>query len=150
MMFYGMILIFLLLDLATKRWMDAQLHLGETMPVIPDWLSWTLIHNKGASFGIFSDYTSVLAAISLVAIILLIYLFRSTKPKTFVIQFGFALLLAGAIGNFIDRVWLGYVIDFIDFRWWPGIFNLADLEIRSGMLLLIVLYLSKRMEILRK
>lgn len=150
MMFYGMILIFLLVDIGTKQWMAAQLNLGETKTVIPDWLSWTLIHNKGASFASFSDYTSVLAAISFIAILLIVYLYRYTKPKTIIVQFGYALLLAGAIGNFIDRVRLGYVIDFIDFRWWPGIFNMADLEIRSGMLLLIVLYLSKRMEILRK
>jgi signal peptidase II len=150
MIFYGMVLIFLLLDLATKRWMEARLHLGETVPILPDWLSWTLIHNKGASFGMFSDYTSVLAAISFVAILFIVYLYRYTKPKTIVVQFGYALLLAGAIGNWIDRVWQGYVTDFIAFRWWPAIFNLADLEIRGGMLLLIILYFSKRMEILRK
>jgi signal peptidase II len=150
MFFYGVILIFLLLDIGTKRWMAAQLNIGETTVVLPDWLSWTLIHNKGASFGMFSDYTSVLTAISFVAILFIVYLYRYTKPKTIVVQFGYALLLAGAIGNFNDRVWLGYVIDFIEFRWWPGIFNVADMEIRSGMIVLIILYFSKRMEILKK
>jgi signal peptidase II len=82
MMFYGMVLMLLLLDLTTKRWMEARLDLGETMPVIPDWLSWTLIHNKGASFGIFPNYTSVLAAISFVASVFIVYLYRYTKPKT--------------------------------------------------------------------
>jgi signal peptidase II len=109
-----------------------------------------LIHNKGASFGIFPNYTSVLAAISFVASVFIVYLYRYTKPKTIIVQFGYALLLAGAIGNGMDRVWQGYVTDFIAFRWWPGIFNLADLEIRGGMLLVIVLYFSKRMAIVRK
>jgi signal peptidase II len=150
MMFYGMVLILLLLDLAIKRWMEARFHLGETMTVIPDWLSWTLIYNKGASFGIFSNYTSVLAAISFIAILFIVYSYRYTKPKTIVVQLGYALLLAGAIGNWVERVWQGYVTDFIAFRWWPGIFNLADMEIRGGMLVLIVLFFTKRMEILRK
>jgi lipoprotein signal peptidase len=52
-MFYWMMVTFLLLDLGTKRWMVARLELGESVSVIPSWLSWKLIHNKGATFGLF-------------------------------------------------------------------------------------------------
>jgi signal peptidase II len=63
------------------------------------------------------------------------------------VQLGFALLLSGALGNLIDRIWLGYVVDFIEFRWWPAIFNIADVEIRGGTLLLLVLYLTRHLHL---
>jgi signal peptidase II len=143
--FYWMMAIFLLLDLGTKRWMEARFDIGEEMTVIPGWLSWKLIHNEGATFGIFSDYTLALIGISFFVVLLIIYLYKKGEPKSIAVNFGFALLLSGALGNFIDRILLQYVIDFIEFRWWPAIFNIADLEIRGGMLLLLYLYITKRL-----
>jgi signal peptidase II len=72
--FYWMTIIFLMLDLGTKRWMEARLDLGESIPVIPGWLSWKLIHNQGATLGIFSEYTEVLIGISFFAILFIISL----------------------------------------------------------------------------
>jgi signal peptidase II len=144
-MFYWMTAIFLFVDLGTKRLMESQLALGESVSVIPGWLSWKLIHNQGATLGIFSEYTEVLIGISFFAILFIIYLYRKSQPKSAVVHLGFALLLSGALGNFIDRIWLLYVVDFIKVRWWPGIFNIADMEIRGGTLLLLFLYLNKRL-----
>jgi signal peptidase II len=144
--FYGLIAIFLSFDIGTKRWMAAHLDLGDSVLVIPGWLSWKLIHNEGATFGIFSNYTGVLIGISFFVILFVFYLYWKSEPKSIAVQLGFALLLGGAIGNFIDRIWLLYVVDFIEIRWWPAIFNVADLEIRGGTLLLIYLYLTKRLK----
>lgn len=65
------------------------------------------------------------------------------KKKSKFITLGFALLLAGALGNLIDRIQYGYVVDFISYRGWPAIFNIADVEIRTGFLLLLIYYLVK-------
>jgi signal peptidase II len=143
-LFYGLILLFFLVDFFTKRWAEYKLDLGQTTNVIPDWLTWNLVHNKGASFGIFSGYTSALVGIGLMAILFIFYLYRKSETKSFVVQISFALVLGGAIGNIVDRILLGYVIDFIEFRWWPAIFNIADIEIRVGTLLLFYLFLTKR------
>jgi signal peptidase II len=143
-LFYGLILVFFLVDFFTKRWAESKLNLGQTINVIPEWLTWNLIYNKGASFGILSGYTSVLIGISLMAILFIFYLHRKSETKSFVVQIGFALVIGGAIGNIVDRILLGYVIDFIEFRWWPAIFNIADIEIRAGTLLLFYLFLTKR------
>jgi signal peptidase II len=143
--FYWMMAIFLLLDLGTKRWMEARFDIGQETTVIPGWLSWMLIHNEGATFGIFSDYTLALIGISFFLMLIIIYLYKKAEPKSLAVNLGFALLLSGALGNFIDRILLQYVIDFIEFRWWPAIFNIADLEIRGGMLLLLYLYITKRL-----
>jgi signal peptidase II len=126
--------------------MEARLDLGESVPVIPGWLSWKLIHNEGASFGIFSGYTTVLIIISFFVILFIFHFYRKSEPKSLAVHLGFALLLSGALGNFIDRIRLFYVIDFIEIRWWPAIFNIADLEIRGGMFLLLYLYLTKRLK----
>lgn len=143
-LFYGLILVFFLVDFFTKRWAESKLNLGQTINFIPEWLTWNLIHNKGASFGILSGYTSFLIGIGVMAILFIFYLHRRSETKSFVVQISFALVIGGAIGNIVDRILLGYVIDFIEFRWWPAIFNIADIEIRVGTLLIFYLFLTKR------
>ncbi|WP_442870474.1 signal peptidase II [Aneurinibacillus sp. Ricciae_BoGa-3] len=83
---------------------------------IPGWLSWKLIHNPGASFGISSGSTPFLTAISAVSIFLLFYLYEKNNTKSLLLKWDSRLSLSGAAGNFIKRIWLDYVIDFIDFR----------------------------------
>lgn len=57
------------------------------------------------------------------------------------------MILSGAVGNLVDRIAYGYVTDFIQFRWWPAIFNVADMEIRIGALMLLILFVTKRWRI---
>jgi signal peptidase II len=140
-MFYWLTILLMLFDQGTKLWIASHLALREKITVIPEWLSWHLIHNEGATFGLFSGFTFVITGISFVVILYVLYLYRKNESKTMAVQWEFALLIGGALGNLIDRVWLGYVVDFIDFRWWPAIFNVADVEIRGGILLLLYLYI---------
>ncbi|WCK52951.1 signal peptidase II [Aneurinibacillus sp. Ricciae_BoGa-3] len=142
-MFYGSILLLLILDLVSKSKMET-LPLNQAFKVIPGWLSWKLIHNPGASFGILSESTPFLTAVSAVSIFVLFYLYEKNNTKSLLLKVGFAFVISGAAGNFINRIWLGYVIDFIDFRWWPAIFNVADIEIRTGSILLLFLFVLKR------
>jgi signal peptidase II len=140
----GMISFLVWLDLGTKWYMETNLKLGQSVPVIPEWLSWKLIHNPGVSFGLFSGYTPILLiSIQFILTLVIMLVYKNFEPKSFYMQIGFALLISGAIGNLVDRIRFGYVIDFISFRWWPAIFNIADMEIRTGMLLLVFLYLSR-------
>lgn len=142
----GMIGLLLWLDLGTKWWMETYLKLGQLAPVIPEWLSWKLIHNAGVSFGLFSGYTPILIGIQFILTLVIVFAYKNFKPKSFFMQLGFALLISGAIGNLIDRIRFGYVIDFISFRWWPAIFNIADMEIRTGALMLLFLYLTQKVD----
>lgn len=140
------IALLLWLDLGTKWWMEAYLKLGQSVPVIPECLSWKLIHNTGVSFGLFSGYTLILIGIQLILVLTIVFVYKNFQPKSFLCWFGFALLLSGSIGNLIDRIRFGYVIDFISFRWWPAIFNIADIEIRTGALLLVYQYLTQKIQ----
>ena len=88
--------------------------------------------NTGITFGIFKGYNILFIFIILLIIGLVIYLYK--KDKKYCLAYG--LILAGAFGNLIDRVFRGFVVDFIDFRIWP-IFNLADAFVTIGVLLLI-------------
>jgi len=95
--------------------------------------------NTGAGFSILTGKTWILAIISLIVIIGLIYYYKDI-PKQKTPQLLFALFLGGAIGNFIDRALRNYVIDFIDFGWWPA-FNIADMALTISVVGLILYYI---------
>jgi signal peptidase II len=141
-----MIGILLFIDLFTKRWMETHLEIGERVDVLPPWLTFELLHNSGASFGFLSGYTTMLIFLQLTGICFVIYFYLKTNPKSIFSILGFAMVISGALGNFIDRISFGYVIDFLSIRWYPAIFNIADIEIRAGVLLLLYLYLIKKLE----
>ena len=100
---------------------------GETVPVIEDVFHFTYIQNRGAAFGMLANNRWVFMIISTVAIVAMcVYLFRFCEETMFT-KIGLALLIGGGIGNMIDRVALGYVIDMIDCRFIDFyVFNVAD------------------------
>ena len=104
----------------------------------------TLTYNTGAAFGIFKDQTILFIIISSIAVIgILVYIYFD-KSTVYIGKLGFSFILGGAFGNLIDRLRLGYVIDFFDFKVWP-VFNIADSAITIGAaLLMISLLLQKR------
>jgi len=128
-----------LFDRVTKLFFSDLLQYGESLPVIRNVLHMTLIHNTGIAFGFFKDQGIVFIVIPVIAIFLLvfnIYYYRQNKEAlSRVYIFAFSLILGGAIGNLIDRIVYGYVIDFIDFRIWP-VFNIADSAITIGAILI--------------
>ena len=103
--------------------------------------------NTGAAFGLFSKSTTflIISSIAIVVALIAVDILMKAKGKTYTI--GFALVLAGAVGNFVDRVLLGYVRDFIMFDFWKAfpIFNFADTCIVIGAVLMCVhfIFLSK-------
>ncbi|MDP6642152.1 MAG: signal peptidase II [Candidatus Nanoarchaeia archaeon] len=99
------------------------------------------VENTGAAFGILQGYRYFLILISLVVMIILIYYLITIKNKSAIRAFSF--ILGGTIGNLIDRIFLGYVRDFIDFQFWPT-FNVADSFITIGALILVYLLMTKK------
>lgn len=99
--------------------------------------------NTGMAFGLFPDYTLVLVLASLFAVGFLFYFYRTQAFTSRLLRLAIGLQLGGALGNLVDRLWTGTVVDFIDVGWWP-IFNLADSSVVVGITLLIsVMLLSK-------
>lgn len=136
----------LALDRITKILAVKWLAQGASVDMIPGIFSMTLVHNTGAAFGMFRGMTAVFSAISLiVAVSISIYiLMNKTIGRVFAISLG--LILGGAVGNMIDRVWLGYVIDFFDLHVWP-VFNVADSCITIGTIVLAVNILSQNSKV---
>jgi signal peptidase II len=123
------------LDWWTKRWVLKTMALGESRKITP-FFYFTHVHNTGSAFGLFQGNNH---ALFLLAIIILGFLFYSARgfyeEGGRCGEIGVALILGGALGNLIDRMQFGHVVDFFDFRIWP-VFNVADSAITVGALTL--------------
>jgi len=135
MIFITVLTIFFL-DQFTKIYIAKNFLLNQPVPLIKGILYFTLVHNRGAAFGIFKNQLPLFIFAAAVAIILIYLNLKKNKKKGFSLyDFSLSLILAGALGNLVDRFTFGYVIDFIDFRIWP-VFNIADSAITAGAILL--------------
>ena len=110
------------------------LSLNQPISVIKGIFSLTLVHNRGAAFGILKNQVPLFIITSIVAVLLIYSELKSNRHRQ-AYSIALSLILAGALGNLIDRVFLGYVIDFLDFHFWP-VFNVADSAITVGALML--------------
>jgi len=129
----------IVLDRFSKIFFSNLLDLNESLILIKNILHFTLVHNTGIAFGLFKDCGFVFIITPLVLTGLLIYniyYYRHTRQLSRVYITAFSLILGGAIGNLIDRIFWGYVIDFIDFRVWP-VFNIADSAITIGAIIIL-------------
>ncbi|MBW2975371.1 signal peptidase II [Candidatus Woesearchaeota archaeon] len=128
-------------DQITKYLISSRIKLHDSIPLIKDILHLTHIQNTGAGFGMLKGWNIILILISMIIIgVILFYFKRIEKEKQ--IHIPIALVLGGAIGNLTDRILLGHVIDFIDFRVWPA-FNIADSAITIGALWLMLYFWKK-------
>jgi signal peptidase II len=128
------VFIILSLDQATKIYLSRILRLNESIPVIKNFLDITMVHNRGAAFGIFRNQVYLFIISAILAILLVVFNLKNNKHNKYYL-ISLSLILAGAIGNLIDRVRLGYVIDFLNFHFWP-VFNVADSAITIGAVML--------------
>lgn len=128
-----------ILDQITKLLVIGNMALYESVPVIPHVFSFTYIHNYGAAWGIFSEHRWIFIAITGIAIIVLpIFLYRYRKLH-FLFGLSLSLIIGGAIGNMIDRLFRGFVIDFLEFTFidFP-VFNIADICVTVGTVLMFI------------
>ncbi len=122
------------LDQLTKFIATRFLQLNTPVILIKDFLNLSLVCNRGAAFGILKNQLLMFVLISIFAVALIFYQLKN-KKKSFLSSISLSLILAGCLGNLIDRLRFGFVIDFLDFRVWP-VFNLADSAITIGAFLL--------------
>ena len=124
------------LDRASKALVQARMSGGESIPLIPGLLRITYTRNAGAAFGLLQHQTLFFIALTLVVVFLIVtYGGRAARSQP-ALAVALGLQLGGALGNLVDRLRVGTVVDFIDFyRVWPFIFNVADASIVVGGLL---------------
>ncbi len=130
-------------DQVTKALVQQRIALHDTVTVIPGLLNLTNVRNTGAAFGMFNnaDFTYkplVVAVLAVVALVGILWYAQKFAGDAWPARYGFVLIVAGALGNLIDRVTLGYVVDFVDFHtggWHFWAFNVADAAITIGAVL---------------
>lgn len=134
-----------LFDFITKAYIDSNMSLHESIVVIGGFLNITYVRNPGAAFSFLASASSgfrsvFFLTVTILAIILVLYYIAKSKTDEPVMIFALSLILSGALGNFIDRVRLGEVIDFIDVHLgayhWPA-FNVADSAITVGAFIML-------------
>ncbi len=127
------------LDQLAKCFAVATLTKVNTVPLITDVFHLTYCENPGAGFGIFADYTWLLSFFTALVIVAIVVYMAVKKPKSVWLSVSLSFLTGGALGNLIDRLRLGYVVDFFDFRLinFP-IFNVADCFVTIGAILFAV------------
>lgn len=140
-MFYFIAIIWLVLDQASKYYVMNHFALGESLPVIQNLFHLTYIINRGAAFGMLTNQRWFFLAVAFVLIIVYGFYRKRVNNGPLSLRVGTALLIAGAIGNGIDRYVLHGVVDFFDFRIWP-IFNIADIGICVGVVCVIYYLLT--------
>ena len=137
---YIIAIIIFIIDQISKCFISAYLKLNESITIIKDFFYIRYINNTGASWGILSNSKTLLIILSIIAIIIIIR-YMNTFKKTIINMIGFGFLLGGIMGNLCDRMIFGYVKDFLDFiifHYDFPVFNIADIFIVIGVLLLII------------
>ena len=132
-------IVILIIDQLTKGLITSKLVVNESIQVVKNFFNITYSMNTGAAWSILNNHSYIIMFISIIALIILfrfMYLFDNNKRN----NISFGLIIGGTLGNLIDRIFNGYVIDFIDitiFKYKYPIFNIADMSIVIGILLLI-------------
>ena len=127
------------LDQIIKRWALNDLQYKGSISVINDVFNLTYVENRGAAFGLFQNNQWVFIVVALIASIIGLYFLHSNKISSKLGKLSVVLIIAGALGNLIDRIRLDYVVDYFDFVFiWNYVFNLADCFIVVGTILLCI------------
>lgn len=145
--------IIIILDQLTKYIILTTMPLHNSIPVIPGFFSITHIHNPGGAFGMFADGSPLLRkflflVVSSLAICFVLYFYHSTPLTHRFLSLGFAMIFGGAVGNMIDRVRFGKVVDFLLFYirdWYFPAFNVADSAITIGVTIFVIHLLFDKM-----
>ena len=149
-MFYYLIALFIILiDQVTKWLIVTKMYLGESIPVIDDFLYITSHRNRGAAWGILQGQMWFFYVITIIVIVAIIYYIQKVAKGKLLLGTSLALMLGGAIGNFIDRVVRKEVVDFIHtyiFSYNFPVFNIADSALVIGVILLMIQMLREERE----
>lgn len=143
-------ILFLLIDIISKQLVLYFMVENQTIQIIPHFFSLTYVKNTGVAFSMLEGNILFILLMSVIVVGVLVY-FAKSKGNGRLEKICYSMILGGALGNFLDRIFYGYVIDFFDFTLFGfkmAIFNVADVEIVCGVFLLIVLELLKERKML--
>lgn len=150
MIYIVLILILVGADQLSKYLIDSYMLEEETLPIINDFFHLTYVKNRGIAFGMFQGKLDIISIATIIAIVAIAYyLYKERNKLSMIEKMGFIYILAGAIGNMIDRAFRGFVVDMVDFRGvWSYVFNLADVWINIGVVFVLLdqLILRKKRE----
>lgn len=132
----------LIFDLVTKYVIESKMKLGEEASFLPGFMNFVIVHNDGAAWNLFSGFQVLLIIVTIIFLIVYSWFFFSKKSKSLLLGIASGLLLGGCLGNLYDRIFLGYVRDFLHFQFinFP-VFNIADTSLCIGVFLLAVYFI---------
>lgn len=131
------VVLWVALDQYTKYLVVSNLALGESVPLLENVFHLTYVNNYGAAFSLLQNKQIFLIVFTAAAMVLmLLYMIAQRKKVSGWILFALSLIVGGGIGNLIDRILNGYVVDFLDFRLWSPVFNVADIGVTCGCIAL--------------
>lgn len=137
-------------DQLTKYWAAVVLKNGESIKIIGNFLRFTYAENRGAAFSILQNQRVFFLIITIIMLIILGIVYFTNRNLSKLSRLSMAMIAGGAIGNFIDRYRMGYVIDFIDVRFGTfynfPVFNIADSFVVCGTILMVILILFNKFE----
>lgn len=136
---------FILADILSKYIVTAKMSVGQSVPLWENIFHLTYVRNTGAAFSMLEGQRIFLIALPFLVIVALIIYIIVKKPKNRWLMLSFSMIISGGVGNLIDRIRLGYVIDFLDFRLinFP-VFNVADIWVTLGAALFVCLLLFSK------
>lgn len=140
-MFFIMAGIIIILDQITKYFVTKLMIFGQSIPLIQNIFHLTYVRNTGIGFSLFQNQNTVMIWVVIAILGFILFYFDRIPNQKWPVA-GFALVFGGGIGNLIDRIIFGSVIDFLDFRIWP-VFNIADSSACIGVIILIVYFWKK-------
>jgi len=131
---YLIIVVFVvvMLDQITKYMIVSNMTEGMSIPIINQVFHLTFVLNPGAAFGMLEHNREFFIIMAIVVLMFVVYMRKKILEEPLTVQIGIALFVGGALGNLIDRMKTGLVVDFFDFRIWP-VFNVADIAICLGV-----------------
>jgi signal peptidase II len=130
-------------DQILKAWVVDHYSINEPSPIVGDWFRINFIHNNGGLFGLFQGQAQIFALVTLVVVAVLVAIELGSGWRSWLLTLTLALLLGGAVGNFIDRLRYGYVVDFADIGIGSNrfyIFNIADSAVTIAIVLMLGLW----------
>ncbi|MBI2659558.1 signal peptidase II [Candidatus Woesearchaeota archaeon] len=139
---FSVAVLVVILDQLTKLLINQNFQLGQSIPIIKNLLHLTYVTNSGSAFGLFKSLNAFFILFSIAVIIAIFFHLKKIVKSEKLLQLAVGLLLGGTLGNLMDRIFRGSVIDFIDFRIWP-VFNVADSAVTISVILLAILLWKK-------
>lgn len=140
MPFFSLIVgaVLVVIDQVIKYFVSAYLQPVGSVVVIDNLFSLTYVENKGVAFGMFSDMRWVFVALTSALLAIIIFYMFKKRPKGKFFYVCAALIIGGGIGNLIDRIFYGYVIDYLSLSFFPPVCNFADYCITAGTIMLVI------------